>query len=189
MTMSTHEYEVENKYRATDLESVRSRLHALGGMTGSVERQVDRYLAHPARDFAETGEALRLREIDGVVEVTYKGPQVAGSAKIRREITLVTTAGSEEDARTLFASLGFDPAMQVEKCRTPVALRWRGTEFEVGLDEVETLGSFVEIEVMTDAGGAEEAGQTISRLAEELGLGALEPRTYLEMALDVRRTS
>ena len=47
--------------------------------------QVDRYFAHPCRDFARTDEALRLRRDGDDVAITWKGPRIDAATKTRRE--------------------------------------------------------------------------------------------------------
>ena len=50
-----------------------------------MQEHVDTYYNHPSRDFAETREALRIRRVDGVPMVTYKGTKLPGEVKARRE--------------------------------------------------------------------------------------------------------
>jgi adenylate cyclase class 2 len=56
-------YEVEQKYRVDDLAAVQERLCALGAAWDDEVQQVDRYFAHPCRNFSETDEALRIRQV------------------------------------------------------------------------------------------------------------------------------
>ena len=51
-------------------EEILARLSALGCQWNAALEQVDRYSAHPARDFAETDEALRLRRVGDENRVT-----------------------------------------------------------------------------------------------------------------------
>ena len=55
-----NDYEVELKYPIQNVAPLIERLEALGARRGSPARQVDRYFAHPCRNFAETDEALRM---------------------------------------------------------------------------------------------------------------------------------
>ncbi|MEK6238596.1 MAG: CYTH domain-containing protein, partial [Planctomycetales bacterium] len=54
-------YEVENKHPAADLDAVRIRLAEMNVEFIGVKEQTDLYYNHPARDFSETDEALRIR--------------------------------------------------------------------------------------------------------------------------------
>ena len=70
--------------------------------------EVDRYFNHPARDFAETDEALRIRRIGPVNRITYKGPRVDTVTKTRQELELPLVEGekSAADWITLLEKLG-----------------------------------------------------------------------------------
>ena len=54
-------YEVEQKHRVDDPAALTQRLAERGVMAGPPAVQSDCYYAHPARDFAMTDEALRIR--------------------------------------------------------------------------------------------------------------------------------
>ena len=55
-------YEVEVKYRTVDHDHLTRLLAQMGAAREDSVRQEDTYLRHPARDFAQTNEALRLRK-------------------------------------------------------------------------------------------------------------------------------
>jgi adenylate cyclase, class 2 len=54
-------YEVEMKFPAADQAALESRLAELGATITAPQSEIDVYFAHPARDFAKTDEALRIR--------------------------------------------------------------------------------------------------------------------------------
>jgi adenylate cyclase class IV len=59
---------------------------------------------------------------------------------------------------------------------------------EVALDRVEGLGDFAEIEIVAETQSELAAAQAaVLTLAADLGLIEMEPRSYLRMALEVRR--
>ena len=53
------QYEVEQKFRLSDLPGIDEKLRQLGAVDGPTVVQVDCYFRHPSRDFAQTDEALR----------------------------------------------------------------------------------------------------------------------------------
>src|SRR3990172_5990494 len=81
-------YEVEQKFPVADMAALEARLVALGATVSGPQSQIDHYYAHPARDFASTDEALRVRRTDRASYLTYKGPKVDATTKTRREIEL-----------------------------------------------------------------------------------------------------
>ena len=128
-------YEVEIKFRDADHAAIERRLLALGAEPGEAVEQEDVYLAHPARDFAATGEAFRLRRDGPRNRLTYKGPKHAGPTKTREEVEVGFDDGAAawaEMARLLEA-LGFRPVATVRKIAADVpprprrAARWRSS--------------------------------------------------------------
>src|SRR3954447_15892506 len=86
-------YEVELKYRADHDAGLIGRLESLGAVGGGEVVQEDVYLDHPARDFARSGEALRLRRSGDENRITYKGPKWSGPTKTREEVEIACAGG------------------------------------------------------------------------------------------------
>ncbi len=147
--------------------------------------QSDLYFAHPARDFAQTDEALRIRRVGQHNFVTYKGPKIDQTTKTRREIELDLPAGDRgaADFQSLFEQLGFRTVAEVRKHRRTWLLDWQGHAVEAALDEVDRVGTFVELEITADEGGLDAARAALAALAAELQLTSGERRSYLELLL------
>lgn len=178
-------YEVEQKYPVADLAAIEAGLAEIGAAVSETRVEVDVYYAHPARDFAATDEALRIRRVGSTSSITYKGPKVDKTTKTRREIEL--PLGTSEEGFTAWAglleALGFTPVGEVRKRRRKAWASWQGRSVEVSLDEVTRLGTFVELELVVEADDVEGAKACIASLAERLGLSAAERRGYLDMLL------
>lgn len=182
-------FEVEQKFRAGSHDAVAERLAAMGAEPGPAVDQEDEYLAHPSRDFAQTNEALRLRREGRSNAITYKGPKREGPTKTREEIEIPFAEGSERLAQTrrVFEILGFRSVFVVRKVRTPYHLSVQGRDVEVALDDVEGLGTFVEVEAIADGeSDLADAQRVVTELASSLGLTEVETRSYLRMALERR---
>jgi adenylate cyclase class 2 len=181
-------YEVELKYRSVDHVVLEQRLAALGAIQDGSVQQVDIYLFHPARDFAQTNEAFRLRSIGGENRITYKGPRKPGPTKTREEIEIRVADGGAAAGQLLqlFELLGFRPAATVRKRRTSFHLNRQGQALEVALDRADLLGDFAEIEALAPSEADLPAAQSaVLTLAAQLGLTEVEPRSYLRMALEM----
>ncbi len=168
------------KVRA-DHDEVRDRLAELGAEPVNEVVQEDTYYDAPHREFAETDEALRVREErvtgddktpdagepsdDPTTELTYKGPLVEAESKTRREVETAVADGAAADA--ILDALGFAPAATVRKERR----RYAVDGFTVTIDAVEGLGEFVEVE--TEVEGSDSVPAARERaygILREVGL-------------------
>jgi adenylate cyclase class 2 len=183
-------FEVEMKFRTgASHAELAQRLAAMGGVAGPVQDQEDIYLSHPARDFARTGEALRVRREGSSNRLTYKGPRHAGPTKTREEIEIAFASGADEleKMQRFWQALGFKPVAVLRKRRQPFHLNCGGRAVEVVLDVAEDLGAFAEVEALaSDAADLPAAQAAVLDLARVLGLSEVEPRSYLRMALERR---
>jgi len=183
---SAMRYEVEQKHRVDDAAALTAQLAARGVTIEPPLVQSDRYFAHPARDFAKTDEALRIRTTGDKSYVTYKGSKLDATTKTRRELELPLhpdDTGARQFAE-LLAALGFTPVAVVHKQRRKFYLPHAGQHVEGSLDEVDGLGTFVELELVADDDTVEEAKRVIRELATELELGPSIRTSYLEMLLE-----
>lgn len=183
--------EVELKFPVGDLGPVMARLQEMGAEFTSVQEERDLYYAHPARNFAQTDEALRIRQKADQCFLTYKGPKIDSATKTRREIDLPLPPGPQTfaDWNELLQALGFQPIAEVRKRRQKAFLAWQGYRVELSLDEVAELGAFVELELLSDQAGLEPARSALVALAEQLRLQKSERRSYLELLLEKRAPS
>jgi adenylate cyclase, class 2 len=200
-------YEVELKYRLVDHDQLASRLRERGAARGATITQEDVYYNHPARDFALTNEAFRIRRVvsekpalgsadpneSGFQRernlLTYKGPRRAGPTKTRQEIEIALAPGTTalEGFAELLKNLGFRKIAMVRKSRTAFHLTEQGHQIEVALDAIAGLGRFAEIETQAATEADLPAAQSaVLGLASALGLTEVEPRSYLRMVLEVR---
>lgn len=182
-------YEVEQKFPVADLSAVASRLTALGATISAPKQEADLYFAHPAKNFAQTDEALRIRRKGQANYVTYKGPKIDATTKTRREIDLPVAEGEEAAGlwRQLFEALSFTPVVEVRKSRRKAFVVWQGRRVECSLDEVEGVGTYVELELIVETEGLDAARSCIASLAAALGLAISERQSYLELLLTKRR--
>jgi adenylate cyclase class 2 len=177
--------EVEQKFRIADRPALVARLTALGCRCDPPIEQVDHYFAHPGRDFAQTDEALRLRQMGPLNYITYKGPKLDALTKTRHEIEISLAAGPQAaaDTQQLLTALGFALVRAVRKQRAHATATWQGRQIGVALDTVGALGEFVELEIVAEIDTVAEARKAIAALADHLGLSGSERRSYLELLL------
>ena len=174
--------EVEAKFATPDQEGVRARLNRQGVRMANRQQERDVYYNAPHRDFGETDEALRIRYDDAGFTVTYKGPRIrVGGAKAREEFNLAVADG--ETLEAILSRLGFRRAATVSKTREFYEMG----DVTITLDDVEGLGTFIEIEILTED-DKEDAADRIGVIAKELGVdGPPIYTSYLEMLLSKQR--
>ncbi len=181
-------YEVENKFAIADVAAQRARFVAAGAQWSPAEVLIDRYFAHPCRNFRQTDEALRIRAAGEQVFVTYKGPKLDTATKTRRELELPIGRGESniQQFSELFQSLGFERVVEVRKHREHAQLAWQDLSVTVCWDEVDELGTFVELEITANEQQLPAAKAAIVACAQSLSLGEPLRRSYLGMLLALR---
>ena len=180
-------FEIEVKFRVADHADLERRLRERGLSPEVTVEHQDAYLAHPSRDFAQSGEAFRIRSEGALNRITYKGVKRGGPTKTREEIEVEFAAGAEarEQLARAFEHLGFRPVAVVRKRRAEYHLEFQGRAMIVALDLAESLGTFAEVETLVEAETDLPAAQkAVLALAESLGLTEVEPRSYLRMLLE-----
>jgi len=165
--------EIEIKCYCDDDEKVRKKLSEIGAGFIEKRRESDVYFNHPSRDFKETDEALRLRNVNGKCRITYKGPKVSLITKARIEHE--TETGDFTTIRNILLSLGFVESGVVEKDRHIFSYR----TMEISIDYVDGLGIFVEIEQIGRL--KDKIEKELFDTASKLGLTKFERRSYLEL--------
>ncbi len=178
--------EVEQKFRVDEEAKLLSCLEAIGAVADTTEIHEDIYYAHPARDFRQTTEALRIRVVNGVPMITYKGPKLPGSMKVRKELEWRLDPGDPCGRQTMemLDLLGFKPVATVRKSRN--VFRLSESHLTVAVDNVERLGLFAEIEcLVSEVPEIDGAKKRIQQAQLQLGLEKKEKRSYLGMLLEL----
>jgi adenylate cyclase, class 2 len=164
--------EVEVKARCG--QDVMPKILALGAIKKGVENHCDVYFNSSHADFRETDEALRIRIKEGGARLTYKGPKLDVRTKSRLELTV--EINDPQAMQKILVELGFWPSTKVKKRRTKYALG----DITFALDEVESLGSFIEIETPAE-GDWEKKSMEVMNILHQLGLGESIRKSYVEL--------
>ena len=180
--------EIEQKFARADFTLLERQLTGWGAVPGEAHQEADHYFNAPDRDFARTDEAFRLRRVGFANFLTYKGPKQRADVKVRTELEIPLQPGDEAaaDMTRLLTHLGYRFVAVVKKRRRTAALQRDGFSFTICLDEVEGLGRFAEVEVLAPEDRRADAERALAALAAELGLHAVERRSYLGMVLAAR---
>lgn len=173
--------EVEVKAKIDNFEDIKVKLDQINAIKTKTEKQIDRYFNSPVKDFAETDEALRIRET--ITEdsrnlfITYKGPKIDKKSKTREEVEMKIE--DSDKCSKIFENLGFKEVRTVKKNREYFKL----DNFEISLDDVEGLEPYMEIEIaLEDGTDYNEAQDKIFDLFKDLGItDGFERTSYLEL--------
>jgi adenylate cyclase, class 2 len=165
---------IEVEVKAHAGSDTAEKLLALGAVLVGVENHHDLYFNSPQRDFKKTDEALRLRIKEEGPRLTYKGPKLDEETKSRKELTV--KIDDPVQMRQILESLGFVLSAEVKKRRT----KYSYGSVTFSLDEVEGLGSFMEIEARGDDDW-EAQKEIVLSLLHQLGLGDSIRSSYLEL--------
>ena len=168
--------EVEIKARA-DHQKIKKLLEGMGAQGIGIEKHHDTYYNAPHRDFAKTDEALRIRLCNGESILTYKGKKLDSVSKTRNEFE---TPVDGENARRILLELGFVENGVVKKTREVFELGG----LTIGLDSVEGLGEFIEVEIVADS-DVDYHRACLFEFLVKLGIREQESirKSYLEMLM------
>jgi len=173
--------EIELKVQVDTLGPIREQLNKRNAQFSGKIHEHDIYYNAPHRDFGTTDETMRVRYTNDHAVITYKGAKRAKyGLKAREELNTAVESG--ETFEQILIRLGFGKTAEVNKWRE----NYRLGPATISLDSVDELGTFVEIEVMTDLDGP-DATEQINTLAKEMGIvGSPILTSYLELLLSKR---
>lgn len=140
--------EIEIKARLRDVERFQASLSQHGIEVPAEVRQVDSIYVSKEFTFAESKgkykPILRLREQSGAFRLTLKRDLSDDLDSIEYE----TEVGNPTDVHAILDELGYHFVLRISKTRRAFVLK----TFKVCLDDVEGLGTFVEIECLSKIG-------------------------------------
>ena len=158
--------EIEVKARVADLGELTKKLEAMGVVLSEPIIQNDQTFideSYGSYDKFQPGRnILRIRENNGKFIFTIKQSQSNELDSIERE----TEIAEPEEFREALLLMGYKPAVEIHKVRRKAKYK----DYEICLDEVKGLGSFVEVEKITDEKNADEVQNKLFEFLESLGV-------------------
>lgn len=177
--MAHQDVEIEIKFCLTKREylALDQRLKKSAQFLGD-SHQIDRYFNAPHRDFlkpAHPVEYLRLRESNGSGSINYKYWYKDGKRTFTHCDEYESEISNTSALKKILTKLDFREYLTVDKTRKSYNL---SDEFEIDLDDVKSLGYFVEIETLRDFGSVEKARAEIVKLAKSLKIDTTKVDKY-----------
>jgi len=173
---------IEVEAKARSKPDTKERIQGLGAKLVGVEHHCDAYFNSPQHDFREADEALRIRVKDQGARLTYKGQKLDLKTQSRQELTV--EIDDPEAMENILTALGFVKSGLVKKVRTKYALG----QAVIALDDVEGLGSFIEVEISGTIFGSDEVEadfaekrDMVMEILARLGLEEPIRESYLEL--------
>lgn len=156
--------EVEIKFRIDNIEQLKENLKYNKCIFSEQLKQKD-IIFLPNINDTDSGEGkifVRIREVNGIVEINLKKQSNIGfmSKEIEFEVN------DFFKAQDFLETLGLTEWVTVEKKR--VTTKYNG--FNICIDEVKKLGSFVEIEIITEEDNILQYEEKIINVATKLGI-------------------
>lgn len=161
--------EIEVKYRLDDIDQLVKRLEKLGCKMSAIQYQKDTvYVSDLKHVNSEAGSIfLRVRKNNDKVELNAKKHEKMMQS--RKEVEFEVS--SYEDANHFLELIGFEKWVEVMKKRVHTTYE----NCNVCIDEVDSLGSFVELEyVVGDLEDDQNILEKIERIAKKLGIDTTE---------------
>ena len=168
-SMSGMEIEIKSKANESALHYIRENMG-----DPKILRQRDIYYEHPCRNYAKTDESVRIRYQNDECFMTYKGPKIDRDTKTREEIEFPVNC---EKAESFLEKAGFLRKIEVVKERR----LYHFNGIEVCVDDVEGLGTFIEIEKQGDP---DVERPKVLELAKKMGLKDMITLSYMEMLME-----
>jgi adenylate cyclase, class 2 len=137
--------EVEVKARVSDLDALQTTIEKLGIKFSKPVTQNDLVFAERLDNFTESLSGvnfLRIRKQGNKTLLTLKRPEANETVSFEREVEIYDA----EPMRQIIEFLGFKLAVRVNKKRRQAKHR----DLELCLDDVEGLGTFIEVEKMAE---------------------------------------
>jgi adenylate cyclase class 2 len=173
--------EIEVKAYVTDSNDVRDKLIALGCKFADPVHQDDMVYTEKVgtlETFLSNDVFLRIRiQNDGRVMLTAK-QSVKKTAESLVKIEHETVVSSAEEARAILNMMGYQQAVRVKKMRRTAHFK----DYEICLDDIEGLDSFIELEQMGESEDAEKIQKDMFTFLMSLGIS---PEQQVKKGYDI----
>ncbi len=172
------EVEVKVAINERDKEKIIKRLNTHGELLG-VYNEEDVFFKSLHDPSYGRDKTLKFRRRDDEIKLIFKQKGANGKFKENLEIEVKINEHDANSVLRLLRYLGFEESIIIRKKRTA----YRVNDCIVNLDDVENLGLFVEIEVLTDEYKRGEAHEKIEKVLSTLGVSGRElvRYSYVEM--------
>lgn len=159
--------EIELKFKIENIERILTFLEKQGCEISPMNYQYDTIYVKDLNHVESTEGSiwLRVRKTNDKIELNYKKQ----SAKKMESEEIEFEVSSYEKANSFLKALGFQEWVQVNKKRRYTKYQ----DYNICIDEVERLGTFMEIELLIEDQTNEDYEEKILNVAKEMGIDIL----------------
>lgn len=156
--------EIELKFRVKDQKAFLDKLQCLGCRIAAPLQQIDTVFVNDLNNVESTKDSIwiRIRQEEGHVELNLKKQ----SSKIQESQEIEFRVESYEKVTQFLETLGYKKWVIVNKKRRYTTY----LNYNLCLDEVEKLGTFIEIELLVDDTDKRDYMDQLMSFARDLGL-------------------
>ena len=166
---------VEVKAEISNSEEIKNKIVSMGAVQKEKKYQHDILLDPPNTDFSQTDQVLRIRNSNGAWKLDYKTPRLDNETKSRKEFSLKIEDGAK--LKDIFTKLDFKIVGEIEKTRETYLL----DNMNIHFDTVTHLGTFIEVEVLSNEENFEQTKKDIFAFLSQLGITKTIKNDYLEL--------
>jgi len=156
-------FEIEVKAKVDNLPEIARKLSKLGCKISAPIFQYDRIYNEKGKinPRGKKGNVLRIRQQEDKILLTLKKNRTNELDCIEHELEI----SSVEEMENILLQMGYQLAVEIRKTRQKAKYQ----NYEICLDEVEGLGTFVEVEKITNE-PAEKVQEELFQFLESLGV-------------------
>lgn len=154
--------EIELKFKVENLDDIMSFFKTNNCKISSINYQYDTIYVKDLDNVESTEGSiwLRVRKTNEIVELNYKKQ----SAKKMESEEIEFEVSSYEKANSFLKALGFKEWVQVNKKRQYSKYK----DYNICIDQVERLGTFIEIEILVDDDDKTDYEEQLLNIAKEM---------------------
>lgn len=158
--------EIEVKARVSDLTELTKKLEGLGvALSEPIVQNDETFVDQDYGDydkFQPGKNILRIRESNGKFIFTLKQPQSNELDCFERETEII----DPKEFKEALLLMGYKPVVEIHKVRRKAKYK----DYEICLDDVKELGTFVEVEKITDDENADKIQDELFSFLETVGV-------------------
>lgn len=138
----------------------------------------DTYFSDKDLNFINNRTCLRTRKTnEEFLELTYKQKSTEETEKYgKKEVNIALNVKDYDDIKFVIKQLGYIEYVSFKKNRTTYTREFDGLIHNIMIDELEGIGKFIELEILSDSEDKEKMERELQKFVEEFECQDLKPK-------------